>query len=82
MEGEALGGLRGAVLVAAAATFLVIEALLLAAAWRTYADGRPAADAAHPPVRLSRAWELLWTVLPAVGLLALLVLGARALWGN
>lgn len=82
MDGEGLGGLRGAVLIAAAATFLVIEVLLLGAAWRTYADGRPTAHAVRPPLCVRRAWELLWTVLPAVGLLALLAFGARTLWGH
>ncbi|HLI25599.1 MAG TPA: hypothetical protein VKZ60_00925 [Chloroflexota bacterium] len=80
MGSEELGSLRVAVLVAVAATFLVIEALLLRTAWRPRTSAPPPGEESRLSVRLSRAWEMLWAVLPALGLLALLLLGARALW--
>jgi len=80
MDVEALEGWRAAALVVAAAAFLVVEALLVRWAWRIRTGRAPGADESRLPVRLSRAWELLWTLLPALGLLVLIVLGVRATW--
>ena len=71
-------------LVAAVGVFVVVEGMLLAAAWRprspmsresTPARGRP------EQFRLSRGWELLWTTLPALALLVLGLVAARAAFG-
>ena len=77
MSDAVLEGLRWLTLLVAAAIFVVIEAWLLSAAWRSRADA-PRPPEATSPVRLSRGWELLWAVLPALGLLILVIAAARA----
>jgi heme/copper-type cytochrome/quinol oxidase subunit 2 len=66
-------------LVLAAGTFLAVEALLLASVLRLW---RRARAAPRPEGRfpLRWGWELVWTALPAVGLLALAILSARNLF--
>lgn len=71
-------GARGLVLVAALAIFVVTEVLLLRSAWRLWRDGT--ATLPVVPVRLRRGWELLWTALPALGLLVLGIAAAQAAW--
>jgi heme/copper-type cytochrome/quinol oxidase subunit 2 len=73
-----LAGLDGVTLALAAGTFLVVEILLIASVARLWrARPRPAGQV---PVRWG--WELLWTALPALGLLVLGILGAQTLLGN
>lgn len=71
------------VLVLAATVFLVVQGLLLYMAWRP--SGRPTEEAAEgatlPADRPRRGWELLWTLLPALGLLALVLAGLTDLRG-
>jgi heme/copper-type cytochrome/quinol oxidase subunit 2 len=61
-------------LAIATAIFLVVEALLVASALRWW-RAAPAGE------RARWRWELLWTLLPALGLLALGLLSGRALRG-
>ena len=81
-------------LAIAAGIFVVVEALLIASTLRLRhahrGDAPPRAHGPAPtpddrasllPVRVHWAWELVWTVLPALGLLALGVLGVRGLLG-
>ena len=71
-------------LVAAVGVFVVVEGLLLAAAWRLHSSPpRESARAGgtREQFRLSRGWELLWTALPALGLLVLGLVAARAAFG-
>jgi len=69
--------LDGLTLALAVGTFLVIEVLLIASVvrlWRAArAQPRPAG---HTRVRWG--WELFWTVLPALGLLALAIMSAQS----
>ena len=71
---------RWLVLAVALGIFVVTEVLLLRSAWHLWRDGT--ATLPLVPVRLSRGWELLWTALPALGLLALAVAAAQAAWGG
>lgn len=76
-----LAGPDGLTLALAAGAFLAVEVLLIASVvrlWRA-ARARPRA-AGRPPVRWG--WELLWTVLPALGLLVLAILGVQSLLGG
>ena len=70
-------------LALAAAVFVVVEGLLLASWCRPAAGDRTTPPGANggPPFRVNRTRELLWTALPALGLLLLGLLGARALLG-
>ena len=71
-------------LVAAVGVFVVVEGLLLAAAWRPRSSTpRESARTGgrREQFRLSRGWELLWTALPALGLLVLGLVAARATFG-
>ena len=77
----AVGGLESLTFVLAAATFLVVEALLVIATLRLWRAARAAPEpGARPPVRWG--WELVWTALPALGLLVLGLLGAQRLFGD
>ena len=65
------------VLAAAAVVFLGVEIWLLGAAWRTPRRAPPAPlPASAPRYRLSRGWEVVWTLLPALAVLALALLTA------
>jgi heme/copper-type cytochrome/quinol oxidase subunit 2 len=74
-------GLDGLTLALAVGIFLAVEVLLIASVvrlWRAArSERRPAGGL---PVRWGR--ELLWTALPALGLLALAILGAQHLAGR
>ena len=61
--------------------FVVVEGLLVLAALRLRHTASERAPAALPDYRPSWGRELLWTLLPAVGLLALGLLGLRGLLG-
>jgi heme/copper-type cytochrome/quinol oxidase subunit 2 len=79
------GELAWVTLALAAGIFLAVESLLLASALRTPPSApSPAADGRDslPRFRLSRGWELVWTALPALGLLALGIAAAQAMLGN
>ena len=68
------------VLAAALVVFLGVEIWLLVAAWRTPRSAPPAPlPPATPRYRLSRGWEIVWTLLPALALLALALLSLQAL---
>jgi heme/copper-type cytochrome/quinol oxidase subunit 2 len=68
------------VLAAAAVVFLGVEIWLLVAAWRTPRRAPPTAlSPAAPRYRLSRGWEVIWTLLPALAVLALALLSVQAL---
>jgi heme/copper-type cytochrome/quinol oxidase subunit 2 len=71
-------GLGWLTLALAVGAFVVVEVLLMAAAWRLRQPPEPESD--RRSFRLSWRWELLWTLLPAVGLLALGLLSAQALF--
>ena len=74
-------GLDWLTLVLAAGTFLAVEVLLIASVLRLWRAARTEPrPAERPPVRWG--WELVWTVLPALGLLALAILGAQSLFGS
>jgi heme/copper-type cytochrome/quinol oxidase subunit 2 len=66
-------------LALAAGTFLVVEVLLLASVLRLW---RRARAEPRPQGRLRLRWgrELVWTALPALGLLALAILSVRYLF--
>lgn len=69
-------------LAAAALIFLVAQALLLAAALRTpRTSPREPRPPNAPRYRLSRGWEVVWTLLPAIGLLLLALFGLQVLGG-
>ena len=65
-------------LAIATALFLVVEALLVVSVLRWW-HATPAGERAR--FRARWRWELLWTELPALGLLALGLLSGRALHG-
>jgi heme/copper-type cytochrome/quinol oxidase subunit 2 len=68
------------VLAAAAVVFLGVELWLLVAAWRTPRRAPPEPlPSTAPRYRLSRGWEVVWTLLPALALLALALLSVQAL---
>ena len=68
------------VLAAAAVVFLGVEIWLLVAAWRTPRRAPPeVVPPTAPRYRLSRGWEVVWTLLPALALLALALLSVQAL---
>jgi heme/copper-type cytochrome/quinol oxidase subunit 2 len=68
-------------LALAVGTFLAVELLLIASVLRLWRTARTEPrQAGRLPVRWG--WELLWTVLPALGLLALAILGAQSLFGS
>jgi heme/copper-type cytochrome/quinol oxidase subunit 2 len=75
-------GLSWLTLIVAAVVFVGVEALLVVAALRLR-RGETAAGAA-PPSRWRVSWgrELVWTLLPALGLLVLGLLGAQAVVGG
>ncbi|HLH25622.1 MAG TPA: hypothetical protein VK066_24145 [Chloroflexota bacterium] len=73
-----LAGLDMLTLAVAAGVFLIVEALLLASVFRLWRTAPRETD--HRPVRWG--WELLWTALPALGLLALAILGAQSLFSS
>jgi heme/copper-type cytochrome/quinol oxidase subunit 2 len=74
-------GLDWLTLILAAGVFLAVECLLIASVVRLWrAAGTEAPRRGRPPVRWG--WELLWTALPALGLLALALLGAQNLFGS
>ena len=77
MGDAVMEGLRWLTLAAAVAIFVVVEAWLLRAAWQPHADA-PRPPEATSAVRLQRGWELLWAMLPALGLLILVFAAARA----
>jgi heme/copper-type cytochrome/quinol oxidase subunit 2 len=67
-------------LAVAALVFLAVQALLLVSALRTPRTAPPDPRPPNTPrYRLSRGWEVVWTLLPALGLLLLGLLGAQAL---
>jgi len=67
-------------LAVAALVFLAVQALLLVSALRTPRTAPPDPLPPNTPrYRLSRGWEIVWTLLPALGLLLLGLLGAQAL---
>jgi heme/copper-type cytochrome/quinol oxidase subunit 2 len=71
-------GLDWLTFVLAAGTFLAVEVLLIASVlrlWRAAGAGPPRQG--RLPVRWG--WELVWTLLPVLGLAALALLGAQAL---
>jgi heme/copper-type cytochrome/quinol oxidase subunit 2 len=74
-------GLAWVTLAAAAILFVVVEGLLLLAAWRPRRGARPPRDGGlePPPVQPNWVWEVIWTVLPAAGLVVLGALGVGAL---
>ena len=75
-------GLGWLVLIVAVVVFVGVEALLVVALVRMR-RGEAAGRSARPPwVRVRWGWELLWTLLPALGLLALGLLGAQAALGG
>jgi hypothetical protein len=61
--------------------FVVVEGLLVLAALRLRQSARERTIEALPDYRPSWGRELLWTLLPAAGLLALGLLGLRGLLG-
>jgi heme/copper-type cytochrome/quinol oxidase subunit 2 len=75
-------GLGWLVLIVAVIVFVSVEVLLVVAMLRMR-RGEAAGRSARPPwVRVRWGWELLWTLLPALGLLALGLLGAQAALGG
>jgi heme/copper-type cytochrome/quinol oxidase subunit 2 len=74
-------GLDWLTLVLAVGTFLAVEILLIASVLRLWRAARAESpQSGRLPVRWG--WELFWTVLPALGLLALAILGAQSLFGS
>ncbi|SRR6266849_2555969 len=73
--------LAWATLAVAAGVFVVVEGLLVLAALRLRQTARERAAEALPDYRPSWGRELVWTLLPAVGLLALGLLGLQGLLG-
>jgi heme/copper-type cytochrome/quinol oxidase subunit 2 len=74
------GPLFWAIVGLAVLVFAAVEALLVASALRSPADGAQDSEGARRPRSRSwRATEVAWTLLPALLLLALLVASARAL---
>lgn len=75
-------GLGGLILIVAVVVFVGVEALLVAAVLRMRRDEATAGSGRPTWVRVNWGWELLWTLLPALGLLALGLLGAQAVLGD
>jgi heme/copper-type cytochrome/quinol oxidase subunit 2 len=76
-----LAGLDGPTLVLAAGIFLAVEILLIASVVRLRRAARARPRSAGP-IPVHWGWELFWTALPALGLLALGILGAQSLFGS
>jgi heme/copper-type cytochrome/quinol oxidase subunit 2 len=67
--------------VIAVALFVVVESLLVLAAWRLRGAAQYPEVPGHPPLAYRPNWvgEVIWTAIPAIGLLVLGALGLRVL---